>query len=169
MSGTSSDVIGLRLLGAAMALFSWYTVLFNVPVVWKGSRAPMSQRSQAVFACASTAWFLAVCGIYPLICAWLFAISILCSFALGDQDRKTHVVQHGSVERRVLTAEQTWLGFCVFDALVLFPSLFAFFRDLLVPPVTEEQIIVHRIGLAMLAIGTTGAVTLYVKRPRNSQ
>jgi uncharacterized membrane protein len=64
-----------------MTLFSWCTVLFNIPVVWKGSRAPTSRRSRGVFfACASTTWVRGNPVI--LIILWAIGLSMIALAAL---------------------------------------------------------------------------------------
>src|ERR1700719_4327944 len=139
MRGIQWNLIALRLLGAVMMLFLWSTVGFKIPIAWKGgNRAPMSVRSKVVFACASTAWFLVVCGFNPTLGAGLFDVCILYGFILCDQDRASYAIQQGLPERPRPTAQQTWLGLCIFDALILFPSFFAFFRDFFLRPATEE-------------------------------
>jgi hypothetical protein len=169
MRGIPLNVLGLRVLGAAMTLFVWSAVIFKFPVVWKGgNRAPMSLRSKVVFASAVTAWFLLACGFNPALGGGLFVIAIVYSFALCDQDRASHARGRGFPDTRAATAYQAWVGFCIFDAVILFGSIYVFLRDMVRPPVTEEQILAHRLGLATLAISSIGAVSLYLRRPSNT-
>lgn len=151
-----------------MAGVSWSSIVFGARVRWKGgNRAPLSTRSKVVFAIAMTAWCLAVFGVYPMYGAAVFAVSILVLFPLAAQDRRAYdrLSGIGPIKPLPITGRDQWLVFCFFDALGLTASGFAIVRDFFFPPVSDEQHIVHVMGLGMFAISLIGAVALLVSRP----
>jgi len=51
------------------------------------------------------------------------------------------------------------------DAVLLIMTLYAAIRDHFRPAVTEEERIVHAMGIGLLALFSLGAVVLYWTRP----
>lgn len=157
--------IVLRVVVGWFALRHWYCVVFNRRILWKGSRAPLSQTSKIVMAIAWTAWSLAASAIYPLFCGAVFALCILCAFPLGWRDKRAYEVYHGWPQLPGLTKKQRWLVLCLYDGFLLSILLFVFIRDIFLPPSSKEQLFAHNMGILMLAIAAVGAIALYVTRP----
>jgi hypothetical protein len=152
-----------------MAIFAWACVAFpRIRVHWKGrNHAPLSLRSKVVSAIGITAWCFGVFRFYPLLFGMAFAACVMFLFFQSSQDRAAFNAATGITrsEHRVPTAAQFWLALCFFDAFVFSASLYAFLRDLRYPSDTEEQHLVHIMGILYLVGSGIGAVYLYVKRP----
>jgi hypothetical protein len=161
--------LGLRILGVAMASFSWAFVVFpNSQISWKGgNRAPLSGRSRFLVAIMATSWCLTTFRLYPLFFATLFAICAMLGLYESGRDRAAFDTARGrdSNQRKVLTAAEYWLPLCIIDGLIFFLMLYAFVRDLQHPPQTDEQHIVHLMGMGFLVASIVGGVCLYVTRP----
>jgi hypothetical protein len=159
----------LKALGVVGLCFSWAPV-FNpeITIFWKGgNRAPLSRRSNFVFALGWTAWCLAVFGVAPKFCGALFAISVLALFVLLRQDRAHHVEVAGIPEpMRQITKRQRWTVLCVADTLFLGSSLYAVVRNFYAPPRNEEQRILHFMAFGYLAASCIAAIILYKVRPQ---
>jgi hypothetical protein len=127
-------------------------------------------RSKVVSAIAMTALCLAVFGIYPMVGAAAFAVGIIYLMFQSTRDRAAYDRIRGvnRVTPAPLTVQQRWFVLCVMDAFVLLPSLYAFLRDLRFPPATEEQHIVHIMGLGFLTASAVGAIALFITRPKNN-
>jgi hypothetical protein len=152
-----------------MAIFAWACVAFpRIRVHWKGrNHAPLSLCSKVVSATAITAWCFGVFGFYPLFFGMAFIACVMFLFFQSSQDGAAFNAAKGITrnERRIGTPAQFWLALCFFDALVFTVSLYAFLRDLRYPSHTEEQHLVHIMGIFYLVSSGIGAVYLYVKRP----
>ena len=160
--------LALKILGVVMATFAWTCVAFpRIQVGWKGgNRAPLSRRSKLILAIGWTAWCCAVFRFHPLFFGSVFAASVLFLFPQSMRDREGFDASKGIRSiRKALTPSQYWPALWVLDALVLAGSLYAVFRDLLYPPQTQEQHILHIMGICYLVVSSVGAVYLYVKRP----
>ena len=155
-----------------MASAAWATVVWpKMIVVWKGgNRAPVSMRSKLVGAVALTGLCCAAFRIYPMVGGVAFAAGVNYLMFQSTRDRAAYdrIRGVGPVRPVPITAGQRWLGLCVVDVVVLLFSLIAFLRDLYFPPMTEEQRIVHMMGLGFLAISAAGAIALVMTRPRKA-
>lgn len=169
MRETTWTLAILRILGVTLALASWYAVLFNRPQSWRESRAPLSPASKVVVACSWTAWCLAAWHVFPLVFAGVFGISALTLFVLARRDRRRYAVYHGWPHEPALTNRQAWILLCVADALLLFVLLIVFVRDIVFPPASAEQLLVHNLGLVMAALAALGGIALYLTHPRKSE
>lgn len=158
----------LRALGIFMAAMSWYPVIYRRTVRWKGSRARLSTRSKVVFATGTTAWCLGVFGVYPIYCAMVFATCVLLLFPLATQDRRAYgnLPFAPGVRPERLSRREQWRFFRFVDVLALLASGFAMVRDLYSPPATDEQHLVHVMGLAFFALSVIGALALFLTWPR---
>ena len=168
MHQNPNALIFLRVLGVTMALATWATVIFpRIPVSWKGgNRAPLSMRSRVVGAIAATSWCLTVFGVYPRVAASIFACCVVFGLFEADRDRAAYDAVRGvSVARPAVTPRQLWIALCTADAFLLVLCLYAAIRDWRFPPATEEQHIVHVMGLVLLGISLAGAFYLPFKRP----
>jgi hypothetical protein len=125
-------------------------------------------RSKVVSALAMTALCLAVFRIYPLVFGAAFAVGICYLMFQSGRDRAAYDRNQGLAPVKPLspTAQQWWLALCAADGFCLLASLFAVIRDSLKPPITEEQHIVHIMGLGYLGASALGAITLFIKRPK---
>jgi hypothetical protein len=158
----------LKVLGVVGMCFAWAPV-FNpeITVVNGRKRAPLSRRSNFLFALGWTAWCLAAFGVAPKFCASLFVISVLALFVLLRQDRAHHVAVTAIHEPvRQVTKGQLWSVLCVADALFLGVSLFAVIRDFYSPPRNEEQRILHYMAVGYLVAFFIAAIVLYKVRPQ---
>jgi hypothetical protein len=153
-----------------MALGAWFAVASpKTRVIWKGgNRAPLSMQSKIVGAIALTGLCLAAFRIYPIVGGVAFALGTIYSMFQSARDRAAYDRIRGvnRVTPAPLTVHQRWSVLCVMDAFVLLPSLYAFLRDLRFPPATEEQRIVHVMGLGFLSISVIGAILLFITRPQ---
>jgi uncharacterized membrane protein len=155
-----------------MASAAWSTVVWpKMTVVWKGgNRAPVSTRSKLVGAVALTGLCCAAFRIYPMVGALAFAAGVSYLMFQSTRDRAAYdrIRGVGPVRPIPITAQQRWLVFCVIDAVVLLISLIAFLRDLYFPPMTEEQRIIHMMGLGLLTVSAAGAIALLMTRPKKA-
>jgi hypothetical protein len=162
--------IFMGMVGGGMALFAWASVVFpGIRVSWKGgNHALLSTPSRLAMAVAMTSWCLALTGFHPLICAGLFAACVMFGFVQSSRDRAAHdAACHLSPSLQPKMAfSQMWPVLCVFDGLFLVLSLYAVLRDWRMPPQTEEQRILHIMGIGYLVASVLGAIFLYVKRPQ---
>lgn len=166
MSASNGSVVFLRVLGTGMLVLSWLPIINpKIKVVWKGSRVPMSRRSNLVFAVCMTAWFLAVFGVSPQLCAVVFVIGLAGAMWSADQDRDQYVIQTGRPVGKTPTSDDMWMALCGLDAVLLGFSLFAVFRDRFWPPTTDEQRVIHKMAWVLVAVLSTAALVLYAKRP----
>jgi len=162
--------LALRVLGVFMAATSWSFVIFpDKQVCWKGgNRAPLSHRSKILFAVTATSWCLAAFRFYPLFFAALFAVCVSVGFVQSSRDRIAFDAARGvgPHQPRRITLAQCWPALCVLDGVILILMVYVFFRDLYHPPQTDEQHIVHVMGIGYLVASAAGAVYLYIKRPK---
>jgi hypothetical protein len=159
----------LRAVFVLMALFSWAAVSPNYSIRWKGgNRAPLSMRSKVVSALAMTALCLASFRIYSPVFGGAFAVGICYLMLQSQRDRAAYDRDQGLAPVKPLspTTQQRWLSLCAADGFFLLTSLFAVIRDSLKPPITEEQHIVHIMGLGYLGASALGAIILFIKRPK---
>lgn len=151
-------------------MFGWACVAFRkIPVNWKGgNHAPLSRSSRIVLAVAGTAWCLAAFRFYPLFFAGLFGASLLIGISQSTRDRSAFDSARGIIQSRpkAPTIAEYWLALCLLDSFFFAMSLYAVLRDLRHPSHTDEQHIVHVMGIGYLVASVVGAVYLYVKRPR---
>lgn len=163
-------VVFLRVLGVAMLVFSWVPV-FNpeIKVYWgKGSsanRALMSWKSKLAFAIAMTGWCLGVFGVKQNLAVGLFMFGFVFGVAFAGKDKDEYIARTGVPIRRAATSEEIWMGLFAVDTVLLILSLYAVIRDHFRPPVTEEERIVHAMGIGLLAFFSLGAVVLSLTRP----
>jgi uncharacterized membrane protein len=176
MAAGNGTLIFLRILGLVMLVFSWIPV-FNpeVRVFWKGSRVALSRRSNLITAVAMTAWCLGVFGVKPQLCAALCVMAIATAMWRSGEDRRQHEedrLQHEKEAGRQVggppNPEQMWMALFGVNAILLSLSLYAVIRDHFVPPVTEEQRMVHSMAWVLVGVLSVGATVLYVKRPRQN-
>jgi len=164
--------LGLKFLGIAMAALSWACLAFpDIRITWKGgNRAPLSRSSKLTMAVGWTAWCCAVFRFHPLFFAGVFAASVLLGFAQTTRDRVAFDTSRGIRKiSRVLTLSSYWPALCMIDAFILTVSLYAVLRDAFYPPQTQEQRIVHIMGICYLVVSSLGAVFLYIKRPEKDR
>jgi hypothetical protein len=169
MSASNLSRILLGILGAAMALFAWASVVFRkIPVTWKGgNHALLSMPSRVAMAVAMTSWCLALTGFHPMIWVALFAVCVMFGMIHSRRDRVAHDAGQGITEGKLPmhNPRLVWRVLCAYDALLLAAFLFAIIRDMRHRPVTEEQHDIHVMAIGGLVIAVLGAVSLYVKRP----
>jgi hypothetical protein len=155
-----------------MALAAWSAVgLPRTTVVWKGgNRAPLSIQSKVVSAIALTGLCLAAFRIYPMVGAGVFAAGIGYPMIQSTRDRAAYDRLRGvtPVKPAPITPQQRWFVLCVVDGIVLLFSVVAFIRDLRFPPATEEQHIVHIMGLGFLTASAVGAIALFITRAKKN-
>lgn len=160
----------LRILAITIALFAWSAVVFaKIPVAWKGGNwAPLSMRSRIVAAVAMTAWCFAAFRIYPRAGAAVFALCIGYGLLQSRRDRVDYDRARGVTAARPvpIARRQGWIVLCCVDAAVLLIASLAIAWDWRFPPITEEQHIVHVMGLGFLWVALVGALVLFVKRPQ---
>lgn len=155
----------IRALGVFMAALSWSQVIFRQRVRWKGrNRAPLSLPSKLVFAVATTAWCLAVFGVYPIYGAAVFAACMLSLWPLAARDRRIYdrVSGVGHIKPLPLAGKDLWKVFWFYDLLALAGSGVALVRDMFAPPATDEQRLLHSMAIGIFLIAALGAVALRV-------
>jgi len=103
-----------------------------------------------------------------MVGAAAFAVGIMCLMFQSTRDRAAYDRIRGvsRVTPAPLAVQQRWSVMCVVDGIVLLFSLVAFIRDLRFPPATEEQRMVHLMGLGFLSISVIGAILLFSTRPQ---
>ena len=116
-------------------------------------------QSKIVSAIALTGLCLAAFRIYPIVGGVAFALGVIYLMFQSARDRAAYDRIRGvnRVTPAPLTVHQRWSVLCVMDAFV---------RDLRFPPATEEQRIVHIMGLGFLSISVIGAILLFITRPQ---
>lgn len=156
-----------RAFAVALALWSWYPVVFpQVRVSWgrKSRGTPMSRNARIVWASTLTCACLAVFGFYPLFCVNLCVIGVGLLLILSRSERAAH--DQAKLTSEVLkTTGDGWLLMCILDAALLVGSWTAVIRDYFSPPATAEQRLVHFIGVGFAVTSVLLAVFLYWKRP----
>lgn len=108
----------------------------------------------------------------------MFVVCILYTFFLSERDRTAYDAQPGSAKRGQtgevdgtdvgatprITPIQFRRGLFLLNPLIFLVSVYAVVRDLLRPPVTEEQHIVQVLGWIIMATPGLFAVVLYSTR-----
>jgi len=127
-------------------------------------------QSKIVSAIAVTALCIAGFRIYPMVGASVFAVGISCLMIQSGRDRAAYDRLRGvtPVKPAPITPQQRWFVLCVVDGIVLLFSLVAFVRDRRFPPATEEQHIVHIMGLGFLTASAVGAIALFITRAKKN-
>jgi hypothetical protein len=125
-------------------------------------------QSKIVSAIAVTALCIAGFRIYPMVGASVFAVGISYLMIQSGRDRAAYDRLRGvtPVKPAPLTPQQRWSVMCVVDGIVLLFSLVTFIRDLRFPPATEEQRMVHLMGVGFLSVSVIGAILLFSTRPQ---
>lgn len=154
---------------AALALCSWYPVVFpRVRVSWgrKSRGTPMSMHGRIATAVTVTCGCLAVFGFYPLLCINLCIVGVAVLLILSRRERVAH--DRAKLTSQVLkTTGDGWLLMCILDGVLLVGSWSAVIRDFFYPPSTEEQRLIHFVGVGFAILTAVLAIVLYWKRPPN--
>ena len=157
----------VRVFAVALTLRSWYPVVFpNVRWSWgrKSRWTPMSMKGRIATALTVTFGCGVAFGIYPVLLTGICILGVAVLQILKRREMQAH--DRAKLTSQVLrTKGDGWLLMCILDAALLIGSSFAVFRDHFFPPSTEEQRVVHFIGVGFAALAAVLAIFLYLKRP----
>jgi len=125
-------------------------------------------RSRIVAAVAMTAWCFAAFRFYPRAGAAVFALSIGYGLLQSRRDRVDYHRAHGVPPAGPvpIARRQGWIVLCCVDAAILLIATVAIAWDWRFPPITEEQHIIHVLGLGFLWLSLVAALILFIKRPQ---
>src|SRR5215469_4269059 len=151
-----------RALAVALALYSWYPVVFpRVRVSWgrRSRGTPMSMKGRVATALTVTCGCHVVFGIYPLLCVNLCVLGVAVLLILSRSEREAF--DQAKLTSEVLrTGGDGWLLMCILDAVLLVGSWSAVVRDYFSPPSTEQQQLIHFMGVGFGVVSILLAVVL---------